>query len=125
MIPKIINNQENRFELANPGLFVVLRNIPKIKINTDKANPNITLFISQFLQLRNHLVMTHSFIFEVSHKMLFFFFSRSKLIQDIEKMHLHMTFLDSRCYQRTKRSEILSQSRNCQNTHQFLSRWFP
>ena len=41
MIPKMIKSQENRFELANPGLFVVLRNIPKIKINTDNASPNI------------------------------------------------------------------------------------
>ena len=42
------------------------------------------LFISQFLQLRNHLVMAHRFVFEVGHKMLFFILSCSHLVQDIK-----------------------------------------
>lgn len=75
-----IKSQANLLELANPGFFVNFRNIPKTSIKAESAIPNIVLFVSQFFQFRNHLVMTHCFIFEISHKMLFLFFCRTKLI---------------------------------------------
>ena len=60
-----MNSQENRLAPANPGSFVNRKNIPKISIKAESKIPNISLFISQFLQLRNHLVVAHCFVFEL------------------------------------------------------------
>ena len=43
--PIAINNQENFFELAKPGLLEVFRKIPKTKIAIDKIIPNMIIQI--------------------------------------------------------------------------------
>ena len=82
--PIAINNQENFFELAKPGLLEVFRKIPKNKITNASEIPNITLFFylifSQLIKLINHLMMTHRLVFKIIHKIILLLFSRAELV---------------------------------------------
>ena len=75
--PIAINNQANFFELAKPGLLVVLRKIPKNKITNASEIPNITLFffvINNIYHTNHHFyIITTDFIY-LQNKFLRFIF---------------------------------------------------